>query len=478
MKYLFLFFGLTLLQGMAQSQHAPTTHFFKKALFLNAPSRYGREALYTDALAYGLYTTNLKTPVEGGDFFVDEKTGSLKWETLTADSNNRLIKRGQGMDFRRSGYIYLSYSSEKEQTALLNTRGSSSVFFNKAWHAGDPYGHGWLYLPVLLKKGLNEFYVRASFAVASLSFPAKPISLNTEDATMPFILLDNDNKELLGAVVVINTSNKEIKGLTIQSQIAGREKTTEVPAIPAMSTRKIIFHFDGSAVTTKGKHETLLRLFDKKKLVDEQKISIDAVNATDKYSSTFISEMDGSLQYYSVTPQSNMQKNAALFFSVHGAAVEAISQARAYQHKDWGTIVAPTNRRPRGFNWEDWGRLDALEVLEIATKKFNPDPQRIYLTGHSMGGHGTWFLGATYPDKWAAIAPCAGYPTLKAYGSADGLIPDSAGSPIEQMLLRSGNQSDVPRLGSNYKPLGIYIFHGDEDETVPVSYARQMRKPE
>ena len=93
-----------------------------------------------------------------------------------------------------------------------------------------------------------------------------------------------------------------------------------------------------------------------------------------------------------------------------------------------------------------------------------------------MGGHGTWFLGATYADKWAAIAPCAGYPTLKAYGSADGLIPDSAGSPIEQMLLRSGNQSDVPRLGSNYKPLGIYIFHGDEDETVPVSYARQMRK--
>jgi len=130
---------------------------------------------------------------------------------------------------------------------------------------------------------------------------------------------------------------------------------------------------------------------------------------------------------------------------------------------DWGTLVAATNRRPRGFNWEDWGRLDALEVLDLAKNKFTPDPQHIYLTGHSMGGHGTWFLGATYSDKWAAIGACSGYPTLKGYGSADGLIPDSSNSPMEQLLLRSGNQSDVIKLVSNYKPLGVYILHGDSD---------------
>ena len=107
-------------------------------------------------------------------------------------------------------------------------------------------------------------------------------------------------------------------------------------------------------------------------------------------------------------------------FFLYGAGVEAIGQARAYKSKDWGTLVAATNRRPRGFNWEDWGRLDALEVLKLAKEKFKPDPMHIYLTGHSMGGHGTWFLGATYPDKWAAIAPCSGYASLKDYGSADG----------------------------------------------------------
>ncbi|WP_315822894.1 alpha/beta hydrolase-fold protein [Paraflavitalea speifideaquila] len=213
------------------------------------------------------------------------------------------------------------------------------------------------------------------------------------------------------------------------------------------------------------------------RMLDEKKISIEAVTPAEQYNSTFTSAIDGSLQYYSVTPQSTPHNsNSALFLSVHGAGVEAINQARAYKPKDWGTLVAATNRRPRGFNWEDWGRLDAMEVLGIAKEKFKPNPQNIYLTGHSMGGHGTWFLGATYPDQWAAIAPCAGYPTMKGYGSADGLIPDSSNNPLEQLLLRSGNQSDVPKLATNYKAHGVYIFHGDDDRTVPVTYARQMRK--
>jgi hypothetical protein len=93
-----------------------------------------------------------------------------------------------------------------------------------------------------------------------------------------------------------------------------------------------------------------------------------------------------------------------------------------------------------------------------------------------MGGHGTWFLGATYPGNWAAIAPCAGYPTLSSYGSHDGMIPDSASSPMEAMLLRASNPSNVLALARNYKPLGVYINHGDADRTVSVEYARQMKK--
>lgn len=471
-SFLCLLFFLISLATFAQE-----IYYFKTALFLPSGGRYGREALYTDMLAYQLYTKTLKTPVEGAVWGKGENGEDIVWQPVVADSANRLFRRGgRGGGFGRSGYMYLTYTADKEGVALLNVRGSSSLFFNGVLHAGDPYNSGWLYIPVKLKKGLNELYARGSFVIASLSFPAKQVLLNTEDPTLPSIIINGQNSALNSAVVVINTSSKELKGLQMRSHVMGREVTTELPAIPPQFSRKVPFQFDGNAVTTAGKQDCRITLLERGKVLDEANVQVEAVHASDKYSTTFISHIDGSLQYYAVAPQASSHSgNSALFLSVHGAGVEAIGQARAYQSKDWGNLVAATNRRPRGFNWEDWGRLDALEVFQLAKERFKPDPQRIYLTGHSMGGHGTWFLGATYPDKWAAIAPCAGYPTLKGYGSADGLIPDSSNNPIEQMLLCSSNQSDVIKLASNYNPLGVYIFHGDADRTVSVSYARQMR---
>jgi len=75
---------------------------------------------------------------------------------------------------------------------------------------------------------------------------------------------------------------------------------------------------------------------------------------------------------------------AAFVLSVHGAAVEATNQAGSYENKSWAHIVAPTNRRSYGFDWEDWGRLDALEVMADFTRRYPTDPERVYLTGHSI----------------------------------------------------------------------------------------------
>lgn len=473
----FLFLFIALLNSSAQD-----TIFFKKGLMASVPAHYGREAIVTDLLAYKLYTSSLQTPIEGGSFGTDEDGDEIKWQVAVADSLNRLwpATRPQGGRSRRFGgaYVYLTYNSNKATTALLNIKGNSFVFVNGVPHTGDPYSSGWLYLPVELKKGLNEFYVRAGFqTVANLIFPEKAISINTEDATLPSIVLTHDNDSLRAAVVILNTTSKELKGLEIKSKIEGTEMNTTIPAIPALSTRKVSFVFNGKQISKEDKYVCHLTLLNEGKVLDEKELTIDAVNPSDHYSETFTSNIDGSLQYYAVTPQTPSPKpGQALFLSVHGAGVEALGQARAYHSKDWGTLVAATNRRPRGFNWEDWGRLDALEVLNIAKKEFQPDPKLIYLTGHSMGGHGTWFLGATYPDKWAAIGACSGYPTLKGYGSADGLVPDSSKSEMEQMLLRAGNQSDVIQLAHNYKAFGVYILHGDSDKVVPVTYARQMRQ--
>ncbi|TKK65861.1 alpha/beta hydrolase [Ilyomonas limi] len=444
-----------------------------KALALRDAYHYGREAVYTDALAYQLFSNTLQQPLAGQALDINAKADSLKWEAATADSNNIFSSRGRYFNNR---YLYFTYRADKEGAAILNTTGSSSVFVNGVLHAGDPYGAGWLNIPVWLKKGENQIIIRAyGRTKVNIIKPKKLISLQVSDATLPGIVLKQQDSLLKGAIVVLNATKQPLINYTITSTIAGKQSVTSLPVVPAISSRKVIFTIDPSAVDATGKYDCVLKLTGAN-AADQQTITIEAVNATDRYNNTFISNIDGSLQYFAVTPQrSRNTANSALFLSVHGAGVEATGQAAAYDYKDWGTLVAATNRRPRGFNWEDWGRIDALEVLDIATQKFNPDPEHIFLTGHSMGGHGTWFLGATYPDKWASIGPCSGYPSLKDYGSADGKIPDSSRLPAEKMVLRAGNQSDVLKLIHNYKPFGVYVLHGDSDHVVPVQFARQMR---
>ena len=112
---------------------------------------------------------------------------------------------------------------------------------------------------------------------------------------------------------------------------------------------------------------------------------------------------------------SHLVSKPALVLTLHGAGVAALGQVDAYASKAWAHLVAPTNRRRFGFDWEDWGRLDAVEVLEDAQSHLESDPRRVYLTGHSMGGHGVWHLGVTYPDRFAALAPSAGWVSFFSY---------------------------------------------------------------
>ncbi|QRQ99910.1 prolyl oligopeptidase family serine peptidase [Dyadobacter sandarakinus] len=473
-----IFFTLILLTHVLYSAFSQKVYHFEDGLGVGPCHQYGREALYTDQLAYQLYQGTLAKPKEGTTLVKGAKGEDIQWKKVKADSTHRF--RGDAFS---NGYVYLTYDSPKAQTVLLTLTGHDMAYVNGVPRGGDMYRYGWMHLPVTLKKGTNEIYARvARFGryggiTANLTFPEKPVMLHTEDLTVPDVVPGLRNDSLWVGLVVINTTAKPISGLQLKTTIAGKETTVAVPVIPAMASRKVGALLTGAHITQAGKNDASVRLIMGGKSVDEATVSIEATETGKQYRRTFISDLDGSVQYYAVSPwiKPDPKVKPALFFSVHGAEVQAISQARAYKPKDWGVVVAPTNRRPRGFNWEDWGRMDALEVLGIAKREYQPDPERIYLTGHSMGGHGTWFLGATYPEKWAAIAPSAGYPTLASYGSHDGMIPDSAGSPVESIMLRASNPSNVLALTSNYKSLGVYIAHGDADKTVSVNYARQMR---
>jgi len=104
-------------------------------------------------------------------------------------------------------------------------------------------------------------------------------------------------------------------------------------------------------------------------------------------------------------------------------------------------IISP--QCPKGERWEEKGQQAALvKLLDHITSKYRVDRDRIYLTGLSLGGWGSWRLAADHPERFAAVVPICG----------------------------SGNPKDADRL----KSLPIWVFHGDQDRYVPFSKSVEM----
>jgi predicted peptidase len=99
---------------------------------------------------------------------------------------------------------------------------------------------------------------------------------------------------------------------------------------------------------------------------------------------------------------------------------------------------------------EVWSDEMLLSLLDEVTRKHRVDAKRVYLTGLSMGGYGTWSLGLKYPERFAAIAPICG------------------GGETIHVLLTSRKKSAA------LKSLGVWAFHGAKDPTVAVEESERM----
>jgi predicted peptidase len=108
-------------------------------------------------------------------------------------------------------------------------------------------------------------------------------------------------------------------------------------------------------------------------------------------------------------------------------------------------LVAP--QCPDGQVWENEA---LLQLLEHVTKRHAVDTNRVYLTGLSMGGYGTWKLAVAHPEKFAAIVPICG-----------------GGQTIDVML--AGRER-----GGALKTLPIWAFHGAKDPVVPLEESERM----
>ena len=144
------------------------------------------------------------------------------------------------------------------------------------------------------------------------------------------------------------------------------------------------------------------------------------------------------------------EKKWPLILSLHGAGERGddgllqteVGIGRAIRlHADRFPCLVVMPQCPKGV-WWDKVIEDFETALAQTEKEYTIDASRVYLTGLSMGGFGTWTYGAAHPERFAALAPICG----------------------------GGKPADADALAR----IPIWAFHGADDNTVSPSKSREM----
>lgn len=160
-------------------------------------------------------------------------------------------------------------------------------------------------------------------------------------------------------------------------------------------------------------------------------------------------KVSGEISYLIYTPKDYSINGDAkpLLLFLHGAGERGNDLNMV---KNWGPpkiienggempfiVVSP--QCPKG---EFWNSFLLKELLEEVIEKYNVDESRIYLTGLSMGGYGSFSLAMAYPNMFAAVAPVCG----------------------------GGNTAMAFRM----KAIPTWVFHGKLDKAVPFKRSVEM----
>lgn len=143
-----------------------------------------------------------------------------------------------------------------------------------------------------------------------------------------------------------------------------------------------------------------------------------------------------------------------------GSDVEALRDAPPIKYFNSQTpkpfiIVVPQVRSPKDGVKHTWEADDLERLFAHVEKTVTFDKTRVYLTGYSMGGYGTWAWAAAHPEHFAALAPHAGG---LGHGGPKYVTPD------------------LNQWAKRLAPLPVRIVHGAKDDVVPPELSERMAK--
>ncbi|MCS7091190.1 MAG: prolyl oligopeptidase family serine peptidase [Verrucomicrobiota bacterium] len=144
-----------------------------------------------------------------------------------------------------------------------------------------------------------------------------------------------------------------------------------------------------------------------------------------------------------------------LLLFLHGAGERGNDLSRVLRHGPPALVQQGTNFpfilvAPQCPDGQRWDAEALMALLEDCVRRLPVDPARVYVTGLSMGGYGTWKLGLLYPERLAAIVPICG------------------GGEWIDVRLAGREKADALRS------LAVWAFHGARDNVVPLNESERM----
>lgn len=181
-----------------------------------------------------------------------------------------------------------------------------------------------------------------------------------------------------------------------------------------------------------------------------------------------------------------------LILTLHGAGVDIrdlfFSNSIQKQNDSWS--ILPTGRTPWGYDWQ----LASLQAADAAVTAFHKhlyglpanvsdeernkwqfDPEKLFIMGHSNGGQGAWYRLARFPDRVIGGVVAAGYIKVSDYVSFAWKVGRHFTDPALQGLLHSSiSMFENDLFASNLAGLDLLVKYGSADANVPPWNSKDM----
>lgn len=174
-----------------------------------------------------------------------------------------------------------------------------------------------------------------------------------------------------------------------------------------------------------------------------------------------------------------------LWISLHGGGLgqgEAESAAGSMANGEW-SFIFPEVLEKTEHGWTTSGTEEfVMELIDAAKRSGKVDPDRIYLTGHSMGGFGTWTLGAHHADVFAGTAAYAGAPTPNfdppgsdnVSGHEPGVLPNLFN--LRHFFFQSLDDKNVPPFSNVAAAKALAVWKKDHPDGFDYRYVEVEKR--